>query len=293
MKLALVGTGLMGRPMAERVLAAGYDLVVYNRSSEKAEPLRSLGAKIAGSANKAIEYSDGVILMLTDYAAIEEVLFNRNGNLDFSERTVIQMGTISPGESIGLQKKTLELGGDYLEAPVLGSIPEARAGHLLVMVGASESQFERWSDFLKCFGPEPIIIGEVGKASALKLALNQLIAALTAGFATSLGFVQRQGIEVDLFMKILRQSALHASTFDKKLSRMLEHNYANPNFPSKHLAKDVALFRQEAQHHNLDLSAIDGLGRLLDLTVQKGLADSDYSALFEATCPTVNGCRNE
>jgi 3-hydroxyisobutyrate dehydrogenase len=285
MKVALIGTGLMGRPMAERVLASGYHLVVFNRSPNKAEPLRPSGALIAASAAEAIAAAECVILMLTDGAAIREVLFNSEPTPNLKGRTVIQMGTISSRYSIGFHQEVLERGGDYFEAPVLGSIPEARVGSLLVMMGASHAQFERWSTFLQCFGPKPLLIGEVGKAAALKLALNQLIATLTAGFAMSLGFVQRQGVKVDLFMKIVRQSALYAATFDKKLERMLNRDYANPNFPTKHLLKDVGLFRDEAKAVNLELRVIEGIGDLLALTLDKGFVDDDYSAVFEAVSP--------
>jgi 3-hydroxyisobutyrate dehydrogenase len=285
MKVTLLGTGLMGRPMGEKVLAAGHHLTVFNRSREKAELLRSSGAEIAASAAAAINSAECVILMLADGAAIREVLFDEDPKPDLGQRTVIQMGSISPTESIGFHQEVLERGGDYLEAPVLGSIPEARAGSLLVMMGASPLQFERWSTFLQCFGPEPLLVGEVGKAAALKLALNQLIASLTAGFAMSLGFVQRQGVEIDVFMKIVRQSALYAATFDKKLERMLNRDYANPNFPTKHLLKDVKLFRDEAEAVNLELRTIEGIGGLLALTLDKGFADDDYSAVFEAVSP--------
>ncbi|MGW8179302.1 MAG: NAD(P)-binding domain-containing protein, partial [bacterium] len=125
MKVALIGTGLMGRPMAERVLTAGYHLTVFNRSPEKAELLRSSGAEIAATAAAAIGSAECVILMLADGTAIRDVLFNSEPTADLQDRTVIQMGTISPAESIDLQKEVLERGGEYLEAPVLGSIPEA------------------------------------------------------------------------------------------------------------------------------------------------------------------------
>jgi 3-hydroxyisobutyrate dehydrogenase len=285
MKVALIGTGLMGRPMAERLLAAGYGVVVYNRTHSKTEPLALLGAEVAESANRAIQSAEAVILMLTDAAAIREVLFQPNNSGVVSGRTIIQMGTISPTESTELANEVLQRGGDYLEAPVLGSIPEAEAGRLLVMVGGSEEQFQRWLTLLQCLGPKPTIIGEVGKASALKLALNQLIAILTTGFALSLGFVQRHGIEVDLFMKILRQSSLYAETFDKKLNRMLDRYYDNPNFPGKHLVKDVELFLSEARTANLELSTTQGVLDLLELSLAKGFADGDYSALYEAACP--------
>ena len=285
MKVAFIGTGLMGRPMAERLLAAGYQVSVFNRSMEKAESLRSAGAEIAPSVAEAIQSANCLVLMLADAAAIRQVIFDTRPRPELKDLTVIQMGTISPSESIAFQDEVRERGGDYLEAPVLGSIPEVSAGNLLVMVGGSKMQFDRWSDLLQVFGPHPLIIGEVGKASALKLAMNQLIASLTAGFALSLGFVQRYDIAVDLFMKILRQSALYAPTFDKKLERMLKRDYTRPNFPSKHLFKDVALFRIAAQTVNLETIGIEAIHRLLEITLEKGYSEGDYSALFEAVNP--------
>jgi len=289
MKVAFIGTGLMGRPMAERLLAAGYQVSVFNRSREKAELLRSAGAQIAGVAAEAIQSAQCVMLMLSDAAAIRQVLLNSKPRPELNGRTVIQLGTISPSESIDFRREVRQRGGDYLEAPVLGSIPETTAGNLLVMVGGSKSQFDRWSDLLQILGPQPLLIGEVGKASALKLAMNQLIASLTAGFALSLGFLQRYEIEVDVFMQILRQSALYAPTFDKKLARMLKRDYTRPNFPSKHLFKDVALFHAAAQTVNLETIGIEAINRLLEITLEKGYADGDYSALFEAVNPLDTG----
>ena len=285
MKVAFIGTGLMGRPMAERLLAAGYQVSVFNRSREKAESLRSAGAEIAPSVAEAVQSANCLILMLADAAAIRQVIFDSRPRPELKGRTVIQMSTISPSESIAFQEEVRVQGGDYLEAPVLGSIPEASAGNLLVMVGGSKIQFDRWSDLLQIFGPHPLVIGEVGKASALKLAMNQLIGTLTAGFALSLGFVQRHDIEVDLFMKILRQSALYAPTFDKKLERMLNHDYTRPNFPAKHLFKDVALFRSAAETVNLETVSAAAIHRLLEITLEKGYSEGDYSALFEAVSP--------
>jgi len=285
MKVAIIGTGRMGRSMAERVLSLGHQLVVFNRSRNMAEPLRSSGALISATAGEAIDSAECAILMLAHSAAIRELLFNSEPTADFHGRTVIQMGTISPSESIDFQQEVNQRGGDYLEAPVLGSIPEAKAGNLLVMVGGSKSQFDRWTGLLQVFGPNPLLIGEVGKASALKLAMNQLIASLTAGFSLSLGFVQKYDIEVDLFMKILRESALYAPTFDKKLKLMLTRDYGIGNFPSKHLLKDVALFRSAAQTVNQETIGIEAIQRLLEITLEKGYADGDYAALFDAVNP--------
>ena len=127
-----------------------------------------------------------------------------------------------------------------------------------------------------------MLIGEVGSASAIKLALNQLIASLSTAFALSLGFVERQGASVDIFMQILRQSALYAPTFDKKLQRMRDRNYDNPNFPTKHLLKDTELFINEAQGEEMNISSIQGVKKILEIAITSGFADADYSSLFSA-----------
>lgn len=285
MKVALIGTGRMGRPMAERILAGSHELTVYNRNRDKAEPLGSLGAMVVSSAAEAIDSAECAILMLADGSAIREVIFKGSPAVDLLGRTIIQMGTISPSESVAFLREVSERNGDYLEAPVLGSTPEASAGKLLIMVGASEPQFDKWSTLLECFGSEPLLIGEVGKAAAVKLALNQLIASLTVGFASSLGLVQGLGIEAELFMKILRRSALYAPIFDNKLKLMLDRDYGIGNFPSKHLFKDVALFHTAAQSLNLETMGIEAIHRLLELTLEKGYGEGDYSALFEALSP--------
>jgi 3-hydroxyisobutyrate dehydrogenase len=155
-------------------------------------------------------------------------------------------------------------------------------GTLLVMVGSTESQFNKYVTLLRNFSTEPQLIGEVGTASALKLALNQLISALTSGFALSLAMVEKEGVNIDKFMNILRQSALYAPTFDKKLNRMVESNFTNPNFPTKHLLKDTKLFLNQAQSLGLNIDGLEGIKNIIEKTLELGLGDEDYSAIYEA-----------
>lgn len=281
MKIGFFGTGLMGRPMAARLIKLGYTVVVYNRTREKALPLEELGAIVAMSSQDAISQVDCIILMLSDAQAIQQVLFSLSRSLTLGARTIIQMGTISPSQSMQLNDLVDIVGGQYFEAPVLGSIAEAEAGNLQVMFGGSAEQFTEWLPMLQCFGRQPLHVGEVGKAAALKLALNQLIASMTASFCLSMAYVQRQGLDVEMFMNILRQSALYAPTFDKKLPRYLSQDYANGNFPTKHLVKDIKLFLDEAQAAQLNTVVLEAVYKLALATNQSGFADSDYAAIFE------------
>ena len=278
-QVAVLGMGLMGSPMVVNLVNNGVDVIAYNRSPEKLESLQSQGIKTTTNSEEAIAFAECIILMLSDYQAIQEVVIDSNVSLD--NKTIIQMGTIAPDESKKLLATINNQGGEYLEAPVLGSIPEVKTGKLLLMVGSNPQQFEQWQSLFQYFSPEPLLVGEVGKAAALKLALNQMIAGLTSTFALSLSYIQGQEVNLDIFMNILRDSALYAPTFDKKLTRMCDRNFANPNFPSKHLLKDIKLFLQSAETLNLDIIALEGIEAIVTQTVKSNFANSDYSSLIE------------
>jgi 3-hydroxyisobutyrate dehydrogenase len=268
--------------MAQTLHKTYTDLVVYNRTPQHADPLRSFGISVADSVSSALKGAECVILMLSDAAAIRQTIISGSLREVLAGKSIIQMGTISPQESMHLLRECGDLGAEYLEAPVLGSVPEATAGKLIVMVGATAGLYGRWKPVLGCFGPEPRLVGTVGAGAALKLAMNQLIAALTAGFGLSLNFTQRHGISSDAFMQIVRSSALYAPTFDKKLSRMLNHDYAGPNFPTKHLYKDISLFADSARSCHLNTASIEGIRAIVQLALDRGMGDQDYSSIFES-----------
>lgn len=285
MNIGFLGTGLLGFPMAQQLCKAGIPLTAYNRTRSRADPLGTQGATIATTPAEVVSRSDCIILMLSDAPAIHEVLLDEHVVPHLKGRTIIQMGTIGPDESQHLAVEVADAGGDYLEAPVLGSVPQATEASLIVMVGGSTEQFERWSPLLATFGPDPLHVGTVGKAAALKLALNHLIGALTGAFSLSLGLVMRHGIEVESFMSVLRKSALYAPTFDKKLQRMQERQFADPNFPTRHLLKDMLLVEREAESQGIHTAQIAGLRQILEKAASGELADDDYSALFSVVVP--------
>jgi 3-hydroxyisobutyrate dehydrogenase len=284
-QIGVIGTGLMGAPIAQRLIPIADRLTVYNRSLAKTAGLQAQGAVVAANAAAVFEQSAIVLLMLTDASAIAQLLFDPPVTL--SDRTVIQMGTIAPQESRDLHDRIVAAGGDYLEAPVLGSIPEAQSGQLIIMVGATAAQFAQWRSLLQNLGPQPVLVGSVGQAAAVKLALNQLIGSLTTAFGLSLALTQAAGVPADRFMEILRSSALYAPTFDKKLTRMLEQNYANPNFPVKHLLKDMQLFQQAATATGLPAALLDPIAALLQQTIAANLGEADYAALFSQIAPQI------
>ena len=285
MTIALLGTGLLGRAIAERLQSVGHSVTVYNRTTTKALPLQACGITVVTRPEQAMVQADCVVLMLADAAAIRAVLLTSASLAVLRGKTVIQMGTIAQEESLALQVEIERVGGSYCEAPVLGSLAEAQAGTLFVMVGGTEEQFVQWGPLFRSLSRKPRLVGPVGKAASLKLALNQLIAAEISAFALSLGLVQRAGVPVDTFMAILRESALFAPAFEKKLPRLLTRDYQHPNFSTRHLLKDVDLFLTEASGYELTTNGLEGIRPVLERTIAQGLGDSDYSAIFEVINP--------
>jgi 3-hydroxyisobutyrate dehydrogenase len=284
MEISLLGTGLLGSAIGERLLNRGHRLMVWNRRPERAGSLVALGAQRAASAAEAVAAAAVVITVLSDGPVTSAVLLEQ-ADAALAGRLVLQVATIAPAESQALASAVEARGGRFLEVPVLGSRPEALAGTLQLMVGGDAQTLERARPLLAALGGEPFHLGAVGAALHTKLALNQLIASLTHSFSLSLHLVQQAGVEVEAFMAILRNSALHAPTFDKKLARQLADDYANPNFPTAHLQKDLNLFLQAATAQQLNTLGLQGLAELLQGATAAELAELDYSALHRLTGP--------
>lgn len=284
MKIAILGGGLMGKALAEHLLNQKCDLSIYNRSIEKITDLSAQHARICPTATEAIQNSDIVLLLLSDADAIATVLDSVEPPA-FTGKLFIQMGTIAPEQSQHIENQLNSIGAEYLECPVLGSLPEAQSGKLILMAGGDEANYQQALPLLKMMGETPRYIGRTGQGAALKLAMNQLIAGLTATFSLSLALIEESHIDVEQFMQILRESALYAPTFDKKLDRMRNRHFSDPNFPTKHLAKDTRLFLEVGEQLRLDTSALEGINRLLDKTLAMGLDNTDYSAIYAAISP--------
>ena len=285
MKITLLGLGLMGQPIALRLVHCGHEVLAWNRSSEPLAKAAEAGLNTETDLKQAISHGELIILALSDADAIDQVLSSEGVEKLLKQRTVLQMGTIAPDESRALSQRVKASGGEYLEAPVLGSIPEARSGQLIVMAGGSEPVYQHCLLMLRCLGKEVDLVGPVGQAAAMKLALNQLIASLTAGFAQSLGLIRAEGVEVEQFMHLLRESALYAPTFDKKLQKYLDHDYSNPNFPLKHLIKDMGLFKRVAEDSGINALIAEAMQTVFMQGQDAGYGDEDYSSLYEAINP--------
>jgi 3-hydroxyisobutyrate dehydrogenase len=287
-----MGIGLMGHAFVERFLSQGFAVRIFNRNQDNIKDLVKSDVIVCATADELISLSSTIILMVSDAEAINNLLqlnipadqqSDKQKNLQ--GKTILQMATISPRQSKETGDAITACGGRYLEAPVLGSIPEAQTGTLIIMAGGSKNVFEDVSPTLQVLGTAPRYIGETGSAAALKLAMNQLIASLTAGFSLSLGYAIKNGVDTDLFMETVRESALYAKTYDKKLQKYLDRDFGTANFSTRHLLKDIRLFIDDAKAAGLNTDALEGIERITSMTVENGMDLMDYSSIYAMICP--------
>jgi len=288
-KIAFIGTGLMGETMAHRLLDAGFDLSVYNRTVSKTDALRRKGAAVAETPRQAVEQADIVIQMLNDYKAIQNVFFNSHdsdAHIDsWKNKTFILMNTVTPDESRLVKGQIEETGGEYLEAPVMGSIPQVKAGDLKILVAGTQEQFQRWDNLLAFFGKKRHFIGETGQAAALKLALNQLAFSQTAMLAMSLGFLRQSDVEIDKFMGILRESALYWPGLERKFKVFMDRDYSFLRFPMKIMQKDLDLMIRQFTDKGIDTAPLDGLMQVLEKGIENGLEQTDGLSVYDIFHP--------
>ena len=288
MDIGIIGIGLMGRAFVERYVAQGFTVRVYNRSPDNISDLDKDSVTVCDSVDELISQSDTIILMASNAEAINDVLrLDQQGDkqIELQGKTIVQMATISPSQSKAVDESVSKREGHYIEAPVLGSIPEAKAGTLIIMGGGSKAVFEDALPALQVLGTAPKYVGETGSAAALKLAMNQLIASLTAGFSLSLGYAIKNGVDTDLFMDTVRESSLYAKTYDKKLDKYLGRDFGKANFSTRHLLKDVRLFIEDAKAAGLNTDALEGIERITSTTVDNGMEVMDYSSIYQTICP--------
>lgn len=295
-RVSVLGLGILGSAVALRLVDQGFSVTVWSRSIEKRRSeFRENGAQVVEHAAEAIRASEVIILLLSDFDAISSTLATDEAKSSIKSKTVVQMGTIGVAQSIDISNLVSECGGRYIEAPVQGSQGEAKAGCLQIMLATSDSSAEDLlpatsapsaaGQVLAALGQQRILVGPIGSAAALKLSVNHLLAAETAAFSSSLRMAAHNGVPTETFMEVVRGSALYAKQFDKKLSKMLSHDYANANFHTQHLLKDLSLFAGEARAAQLNTSALEGLLGVLNAAMQRGFATSDYSAIHEGTGP--------
>jgi 3-hydroxyisobutyrate dehydrogenase-like beta-hydroxyacid dehydrogenase len=265
--IAVVGLGTMGSRIAGRLLDAGYDVVVWNRTAEKAKPLVERGASLAASPADAAAQSEALITMVTDPAALESV------TAELAGVTVIQMSTVGPADVARLAGKLPAL----LDAPVLGSIGEAESGSLKIFVGGEESLVEQWTPLLSVLG-QPLHVGPVGAGSAAKLVANATLVGTIGLLGETLALGEGLGLSRDVVFEVLAATPLAQQAERRK--QAVESNDYPPRFALSLARKDAELIVEAAAAAGVDLRLVPAAGSWLAEAEAAGLGGLDYSAVL-------------
>ena len=280
MKIAFIGTGLMGYPMAKNLINKKLNLKVFSRTLEKAKPLEKIGAIIANSLGEAVKDADIVITMLTDDEAVEKVLSDQEflNNLKNSS-TVIDMSSIKPKIAIQYGNYLKDRNIHFLDAPVSGGTIGAEEGRLAIMVGGDQNVFDGAFDTLKIMG-NPTLVGPIGSGQVSKLA-NQIIVGVTIGaVAEAITLCEKAGVDANKFIKSLSGGFADGKILQNHGKRMIEKDFSPKGKVSTHL-KDMNNILECARDFKTKLPISNLIKEMFKSLVDQGNSNDDHSALYK------------
>jgi 3-hydroxyisobutyrate dehydrogenase-like beta-hydroxyacid dehydrogenase len=274
--VAVLGLGAMGSAIAARLLGAGHELSVWNRTPGRDEELVAAGARGAGSAADAVRNAEVVITMVTDPPALEQVLFGDGGAAQAIplDATLIEMSTVGPTAIASVVEQLAPV--PVLDAPVLGSVPSVESGTLVILVGGERAAFERRTDLLSLLGT-PIYLGPSGSGALLKLVNNAASTATLVTLGELLALTDRFGVGTDVVLRSLEAGPL-ASLIERWRPR-LEGEDQSSYFRLALARKDLALVFDEAGREDTELTVAETAAARCDEAIEDGLGDEDFGAI--------------
>jgi 3-hydroxyisobutyrate dehydrogenase len=282
-RVGFIGLGLMGQPMALNLARAGIPLVVWNRTPDRSDPLRALGARVATTPFEVFEQVRMVVLMLAGGTAIDEVLGRSTPVFaaTVADRTVVQMGTTSPEYSRGLAADLEAVGARYVEAPVSGSRVPAETGDLVAMLAGDEDAIQQVRPALRPLCREILLCGPVPNALLMKLAVNIFLITTVTGLAESYHFAQQHGLDLQVYRHVIDGGQMASGVSRVKTAKLLSHDLTAQAAVADVL-KNNRLIAQAARQAGIASPVLDACHILFDETVALGRGTFDMIAVLAA-----------
>jgi 2-hydroxy-3-oxopropionate reductase len=280
-RVGFVGLGIMGKPMANNLMEAGYELAVYNRSPEKARELGEQGATVAASPREVAENSDVIITMLPDSPQVREVVTGEDGVLEgISEGSLlIDMSTISPVVTEELAEAVKEKGASMLDAPVSGGDVGAIEGTLSIMVGGEEGDFERASPLFDAMGKTVTHVGPIGAGQVTKAANQIVVALVIEAVSEALVLGSAGGVAPEKILDVLGGGLAGNKVMEVKREKFLSHKF-DPGFRSELHHKDLGIALAAGREYGVVLPVTAIVDQMLLAMRRKGWGGEDHSALL-------------
>lgn len=274
MRVAFLGLGIMGRPMASNLVKAGHEVTVWNRTPKEVE-----GARTAASPAEAASGAEVIWTCVSDTAAVESVLFGPQGVIEsLSEGQVfVDSSTISPSATLKFADRVRAKGAQYVDAPVTGSKVGAENGTLIFIVGGEESAIEKLKPLFAATGKKFFRMGDTSKGQAAKLVMNLQIAMIYEGFAEALTLATKLGVDAETLLPLIEASMVRSGVVEYKAPFVLKRDFS-PNFPLRLMRKDILLAREAAREVRVKLPGLEMVEEIYDMATEDGHENLDYAA---------------
>jgi 3-hydroxyisobutyrate dehydrogenase-like beta-hydroxyacid dehydrogenase len=282
-RLGFIGLGMMGSPMAKRLLNIGSQFSVYNRTRQKADDHIAQGARWCPTAADVGAESDIVFSMLANPDVLREITLGQHGIIEGLKPGCVHVdtSTVSPAVIRELTLQYTARGCHFIHAPVLGSIPQATDGTLLVFAGGDSKAYQKVEPALKALARQIWRFEHPEQATHLKLVCNLFIAGMITTLGEALIFAERADVDGQTVLDVISQSHLTAPMYQTKGAAILKDNFA-PRFYLDHMLKDINLMLDAAHGVGAPLPAIQIAQQLFVEAQQAGHGREDYSAMVKA-----------
>jgi 3-hydroxyisobutyrate dehydrogenase len=280
-RVAFLGLGIMGWPMAANLAHAGYELRVWTRTTEKSRRFAAeYGVTAAGTPAEAAAGAGAAITMVVDAPEVEAVLFGHDGAADALEAGAlcVDMSTIAPTAARAIGDRLRQRRIEFLDAPVTGSRPRAEDGTLTIMVGGEPTGFERARPLLEAMGKLIVRVGPSGHGAMAKVIANTLTAINAAALAEGLAVVRRAGLDPERFLEVARAGSSGSTALELKAEPMLKGDF-EPLFKLEHMLKDVRHCLGEARALGVELRLAEVAERLYAAAAADGHEEHDFAAV--------------
>lgn len=280
--VGFIGLGIMGLPMARRLLGAGMPLIIWNRTAAHCAPLVDQGASHASSTDDLFERCDVVLLMLVNEAAVDAVLGRDTPAFAtrVRGRTVVTLGTTSAAYSAGLEADIRRCGGRYVEAPVSGSRVPAETGALVGMVAGDAQAVASVMPVLAPLCQRLVQCGAVPAALRTKLAVNHFLIVMVTALAEAVSAAEACNVDLDLMQQVLNAGPIASPVLRSKLDKLLRRDLVAEAAISN-VATIAALARDQSREAQAAAPLIEAAATLLEAACSRGLGDLDMAAVFQ------------
>ena len=282
MKIGFVGLGAMGTPMARKLIEAGHELIVYNRTRSRAESLAASGARIAETSGQAAAGCDAVLTMVAADAALEAIVFGQQGILQSlgAGKVHISCSTISVALSRRLGDAHRERRQDYIAAPVFGRPEAAAAAKLFIVASGSDDQIGRCEPLFHAIGQKTFVLGDdAAAANVVKLTGNFLISTVIESLSEAFALARKSGVDPKQFLEILTSSLFNAPVYKTYGAMVAAQKFEPVGFKLPLGLKDNRLVMAAAEEKSVPLPLASLIHDRFIAAIANGLAESDWSAI--------------